>query len=116
MSDLKILAVDDDELVLGLLEKMLTRLDIDCVTVSSANEAMKLMEDGAFSTVITDIAMPGIDGVTFIKHARSKYPGIKIVAMTAGLSNISPADQMADHTLLKPFSKEDIEEMLAACA
>jgi signal transduction histidine kinase len=80
---LNILLVDDDrnarDIVLNYLES-----DHHAVTVaSSGNEALNLLEAGAFDLIVTDQAMPGLTGLQLAKVARRIDPNIGIIVLTA---------------------------------
>jgi two-component system, cell cycle response regulator len=66
-----VLLVDDDELVLAQLAVLVTAAGYFVRTAASATEAMKLMEQSPAAIVITDLTMPGIDGLELCQRVRA---------------------------------------------
>lgn len=86
MGDLKkILIVDDEETLTFSLYQAFIKAPYDCevVTASSGEDALEKLEDDHFSLVITDIAMPGIDGLELLSIIKSRAPETKVVIITA---------------------------------
>jgi len=81
----RILLVDDDERVLFVLQATLRRLSapLDIITARDGLEAYRLLEDGAFDLLVTDVRLPGIDGVSLTRAARSTAPAMPVVWITA---------------------------------
>lgn len=81
----KILIVDDEETLTFSLYQAFIKAPYDCevVTVSSGEEALEKLEEGSFDLVITDIAMPGIDGLELLSIIKSRFPDTKVIIITA---------------------------------
>ncbi len=81
----RILIVDDEARVLLILHDTLQRLgsSVEVVTAQSSSEALKIARKEAFDLVITDLRMPGMDGVELTQALRNMYPAIRIVWITA---------------------------------
>jgi CheY-like chemotaxis protein len=81
----KILIVDDEEPVLFVLSGALGRLadELDIATVSSGEEAVEEVRASPFDLVITDMIMPGMDGVELTQRIRSLNPRTAVIWMTA---------------------------------
>lgn len=79
-----ILIVDDEQDMLNLLKRSLEP-DLKCGvdTVSSAEEALKRLELNDYDLILTDMKMPGMDGMEFLGIVKKKYPDITVVMMTA---------------------------------
>jgi len=84
----RILIVDDDALVAQTIAEFLNGAGYDCIAVNRAQDAMETLEKSepsgpaAFSVLITDMAMPGTDGLALIKQVRKKYPNVVPVVIT----------------------------------
>ena len=86
MGDIKkILIVDDEETLTFSLYQAFIKAPYDCevVTASSGEDALEKLEDSFFDLVITDIAMPGIDGLELLSIIKSRSPETKVVIITA---------------------------------
>lgn len=81
---IKILLVDDHSIVIDGLRSLLSKLkDAEVVdTASSATEGLSKLKQTQADLVITDINMPGIDGLEFIKIIRSNFPPTKIIVLS----------------------------------
>ena len=108
----KVLIVDDERDMLNLLAKVLTKKGGWTVsTVSSAEEALDLVRLTVPDVVLTDIKMPGMDGLTFLQHMQSVDPSLTTIVMT-GYGTIEMAVQAlkdgAYDFIEKPFDNERI--------
>jgi CheY-like chemotaxis protein len=111
----RILLVDDEENVLLALRQVLTRRGHEVVAVDSGSAAMAQIEQGGhFDVMLTDIRMPGVDGIELAKRVRRDRPELDVVVMT-GYASVETAVEAiklgADDYLLKPFP--DIEVVAA---
>ncbi|MFQ5602523.1 MAG: response regulator [bacterium] len=81
----KILIVDDEEDITWGISKSLDKsyygLEVNCV--HSGDEALNLMNSKTFDLVVSDIRMPGRDGMQLILDIRKRYPHTKVIIMTA---------------------------------
>jgi two-component system response regulator HydG len=105
----RILVVDDKENIRKLFERMLgERFDI--VTAGDGSEAIAKLALGSFDLVISDIRMPGADGLEVLKATRHLAPGTEVILMTAYATVQNAIDAMragAWDYLLKPFDPDD---------
>lgn len=102
-----ILVVDDEPIVLRSCERILGPEGYGVETSRSADEAIAMLNGGGYDLVITDIKMPGMDGLEFIRRVRAKEPDASIVVITGYPSQESIKEALAlriiDY-LPKPFS------------
>jgi CheY-like chemotaxis protein len=83
---MRILHIDDNAMNLLVLDQMLAALGHQTVAVASAKEALVLMAQESFDLVISDIHMPEVDGVEFLRRVRaSDGPNrdLPVIAVTA---------------------------------
>jgi signal transduction histidine kinase len=78
----RILLVDDDPDARVVLSKMLMQFGADVATAGDVGEATRLLEQGEFDAVVSDIAMPGEDG--FVLAGRTRTPMVAVSAMSTG--------------------------------
>ena len=69
----KILIVEDDVVISKLVYEFLSRFGFQAISASSAEEAEKILEKEEIHIVLTDVKLPGIDGITFTKNIKKKY-------------------------------------------
>ena len=69
----KILVVEDDKVVSQLVYQFLSRSGFQVIIAASAEEAEKILAEEAIPIVLTDVRLPGTDGMTFTKTVKKKY-------------------------------------------
>ena len=79
----KILVVDDEEGVRAYLAEALTGAGHDVTTAASGDEALTRLAGQAFQLVLTDLRMPGTDGMTVVRRVRAEQPETEIIVLTA---------------------------------
>lgn len=115
----KILVIDDSVSVLELVASILREAGHEVITTDSGRKGVSLLDSGAPDLVITDIYMPGLDGLEVIRAARRLRPGQRVLAMSVvtgarGLLEIARALGAAG-TLVKPFAVGELLEAVDAC-
>ena len=103
----KILVVDDEESLRLILTKALKRAGFFCKDVEDAQKAIELIDSEEFDLVISDISMPGMDGIELLKKIKTGYPAIDVIIMTGYGSDYSYVDIMdagASDYMTKPFN------------
>ena len=77
-----ILFVDDDQAYREVSAERLGELGFDVVQAETGERALALLEEFAFDVVITDLRMPGVDGLALLDAAVERYPGIIVIVVT----------------------------------
>ncbi|MBI3480185.1 MAG: nitrogen regulation protein NR(I) [Nitrosomonadales bacterium] len=75
--------IDDDRSIRWVLEKSLAREDIEFKSYSSADDALRALNNDAPQVVVSDIRMPGSSGLDFLQVLHQRYPQIPVIIMTA---------------------------------
>lgn len=110
----RILVIDDDELTLDVLKRMLEVEGYEVVTASNGQEGMDAFHQTSINLVITDLVMPVKDGLRTIMELRREKPDLPIIAISAGgaISKeryLAVAQYLGDITTLpKPFRRKEI--------
>jgi response regulator RpfG family c-di-GMP phosphodiesterase len=79
----RVLVVDDDELILKALSRILESSGFEPMCYSSPDAALAAIERDAPTVIISDYMMPSMDGIAFLKHARAKCPEAVRILCTA---------------------------------
>ena len=107
----RILVVDDEEIVLKSCRKILEGGGHEVLTVLSGQGAFDILEKEPIDIVITDIKMPGIDGIQVLERVKEKYPDIAVIMIT-GYSTVQSAVQAmklgAFEYIPKPFTPDEV--------
>ena len=111
-SSAKILVVDDDVKLLDLLVDTLTAIGYESVGAEGGEQALAYLSTGEFGLVITDIKMPGMDGVTLLNKIRELYPKLPVMFITGVASPEIIGQASPNGFLAKPFRINRIEEMI----
>ncbi|MCJ7615028.1 MAG: sigma-54 dependent transcriptional regulator [Desulfobacterales bacterium] len=107
----KILVVDDEQHMLKLFEKILTKHGHEVRTAASGTEAIGLLENNDFDIIFSDLLMPDLGGMDLLKEVKAGYSDIPFIVITAYGTIESAVEAMkrgAFDYLTKPFRKDDI--------
>ena len=106
-----VLVVDDEPIVLQLFSRVLSEKGLRTRTASSAEEALKLLEQGGIACVLADKNMPGMDGIEMLRRVREAQPHCAFIVMTGYASTESAIEALrlgAVDYLQKPFEDLDV--------
>lgn len=107
----RILVADDEPQVLGFLTDLFTSRGWEVKTASSGTAAIETLERERFDVVLTDLKMPGQDGIAVLRAARTIQSEAEVIVMTAYSSVETAIEAMrggAFHYLLKPFHADEV--------
>jgi two-component system NtrC family response regulator/two-component system response regulator AtoC len=102
----RVLVVDDDSDVLDVVESRLKRAGIACETSLSAEDALELMGRNLYVVVVSDIHMPGMDGVELISRLKRMSPLVQVVMLSSD-NVINQVIACADRGAIDFFSKTE---------
>ncbi|MEE2903612.1 MAG: HD domain-containing phosphohydrolase [Myxococcota bacterium] len=86
----RLLVVDDDEAVRRIVAELLQEEGYEPAIAASAEEALELLSKNQFELVISDIKMPGADGLALLRNLRESHPETAVIMMT-GFGQIESA-------------------------
>lgn len=102
-----ILVVDDEPSLSNLLDDMLSSVGYRLIQANSAEHALHILQSNHVDLLISDIAMPGMDGYELAKTVSRQYPEVK-VQLVSGYSEIADDDVLHKKVLYKPFKTNDV--------
>lgn len=113
----RVLVADDEERIRILLEANLEAAGYEVVLSPTGTDALSRLEQEKFDAVITDMNMPGANGIEVIKRVRQHYgrsvPVIVITAYGSVQNAVEAMKQGATDYLEKPFDMGDLRSCLA---
>ena len=107
--------IDDDRSIRWVLEKSLTREDIEFRSFATADDAMRAMNNDMPQVVVSDIRMPGSSGLDFLQKLHQQHPFVPVIIMTAYSdleSAVSAFQGGAFEYLPKPFDINHAVELI----
>jgi len=111
----EILVVDDDRGIREFLEIMLTREGYRATSASGGKEALNLCRKHKFDLVITDLKMPKVDGIDFLKGIKEISPETMVILITAyasGETAVAAMKEGAYDYIEKDFDVEDLKDTI----
>ncbi|RJQ54638.1 MAG: sigma-54-dependent Fis family transcriptional regulator [Nitrospiraceae bacterium] len=112
-----VLVVDDDPQLRSALKEAVCRMGYAVILAEDPIEALRKLDDAPVSMIVTDMKMPGMDGVEFIREARKKAGSLPILVITgyATIENaVNAMKEGACDYLMKPFSFDALTKALEA--
>jgi two-component system cell cycle response regulator CpdR len=116
----RILLAEDDDSLRGFLARALERAGHDVTACADGDEAVTFLDE-PWDLLLTDIVMPGLDGIEVARQAASKHPGLRIMFITGFAAVALAAGDKApagSKVLSKPIHLREIdtevERMIAA--
>lgn len=120
----RVIIIDDEEDIRIVLKEIFKRAGFEAETASNASEGLDLLREHGAELVVTDVIMPGRNGVDTVYDIRMEFPNTKVIVISGG-GNVTPSDYEpaaikttaylasaaavgADLTLTKPFDREDL--------
>ncbi len=116
MSKDKIWIIDDDRSIRWVLEKALEKANMEVISYENANRIMSDLEKQQPDAIVTDIRMPGLNGLELLDKLNETYPDLPVIIMTAHSdldSAVSAYQGGAFEYLPKPFDIEEAVEMVS---
>ncbi len=110
----RVLFVDDDSSVLNVIRDTLFQTEFEIITAQSAHEAIELIEQEHIDLIISDIRMPGMDGIQLLETVKKKWPSI-IRVMLCAYNDESTALQSLTNGLVttyfpKPWDTTELKD------
>ena len=114
----EILLVDDDPNILSTLSSSLVDLGYRVTTALGGQKALDVLHQKPFDLVITDLNMPGVDGIAVLSRAKGIGSDTKVIIMTGSVlpnSTLRLVFREANGFLPKPFGLVELYRAVASC-
>ncbi|MCU0234276.1 MAG: sigma-54 dependent transcriptional regulator [Thermoanaerobaculales bacterium] len=115
----RVLVAEDDVEMLELLTRVLDEEGYDVLSAHDGHQALAKIDEGGFDVVLSDVRMPGPDGMEVLRRAMARRLHQPVILMTAFGSIGSAVEAMragAYHYLAKPFNLDELLEILRGAA
>jgi len=112
MSATRVVIVDDEPDMVENCARILGRVGYQCLTTTESREALRLVEESRPDLLITDLKMPGLDGMELLRRARELDPALPVIVITAFAtieSAVAAVKEGATDYLPKNFSVEHLQ-------
>ena len=112
----KILWVDDEQILLNLAEKIIKHLGYKADFINSGEQALKYLAKNKYDLVITDIGMPDMNGWQLADKIKEQYKGTKVAVISGWGAEISDEEKEkhgVSYVLGKPVQINEIKELIA---
>jgi len=115
----RVWVIDDDRSIRWVLERALNKADMDVTSFSNGVGIMESLQRELPDVIISDVRMPGIDGLDLLRQVTSAHPDLPVIIMTAHSdldSAVSAFDRGAFEYLPKPFDLDEaVDQVRRAC-
>lgn len=109
----RVLIVDDEPLLLRGFDRVLSRVGYDVVTASNGRDAVELIQHDDFDAIVSDISMPGVNGIQLLRAARERDLDVPVLLVT-GAPAIETAVEALEYGafqyLTKPVDSRHLEQ------
>jgi two-component system NtrC family response regulator len=108
----RVLVVDDDASLRRIIEYNLAEEGHAVATAGSGSEALEILDKSRFDLVVTDIKMPGIDGMDLLRKVKSEAPDTEVIVITAFGTIEMAVEAMkagAFEYITKPFNRDELK-------
>jgi two-component system nitrogen regulation response regulator GlnG len=110
-----IFVIDDDRSIRWVLEKALRQAEMEVTSFDSASGVMEALDRDPPDAIITDVRMPGMNGLVLLDNIHNQYPGIPVIIMTAHSdldSAVSAYQGGAFEYMPKPFDVDEAVDLV----
>jgi DNA-binding NtrC family response regulator len=113
--DRRLIIVEDEETLCESLKRVLSREGYAVDTASNSEAALQMLDRGSYDLIITDIILPGMNGIELLRTVREKNPEQIVVVMTAYASLETAVEALragAYDYIVKPVMHEEIKQIV----
>lgn len=119
MSTAHVLLVDDEAVAREGLATALRRDGLDVTTADNGDAALGMLREHSFDVLLTDVKMPGMDGLELLRRTRESWPAIEVLVVTGFATTESAVEAMragAFYYVSKPFRLGEVRKLVREAA
>ena len=113
----KIIVVDDEPDIGEILTRFLAKKNYEVASFTSGKEALEYLKTNEVNLLLTDMAMPEMNGIELIRATKGLQPNLPILLMT-GTPNAEMMNELIKYTIsdyiAKPFELDSLEKVIAS--
>ncbi len=112
----RVLVADDEQNLRRVLQAHLQRQGYEVVAVEDGEAALAALGGGRFDAVVSDLRMPGIDGMELVRRVAARWPSLPVIIITAHGAVDTAVEAMktgAFDFVTKPFDKDELAKVVA---
>ena len=112
---MKILVVDDEDIVLDSCQAVLELEGFEVMLVPSADKALKAMKKEDFALILVDVKMPKHDGMYLMEKIKEQWPNIPIIVMSGYYTTVTIKEAFkmgAANFVPKPFEPDELVKIV----
>ncbi|QIO36607.1 hybrid sensor histidine kinase/response regulator [Bradyrhizobium sp. 1(2017)] len=103
-----VLLVEDDDLIRLTSTEMLSDIGCKVREASTAQEALKILDEGTVDILLTDVGLPGVSGLQLARDVYARWPGLLLVLATGDSGVKSEAARLGALFIMKPYTPESL--------
>lgn len=111
-SELTILLLEDADDLRELITLMLAAPGRRILVAATQVEALEHARSTAIDLLITDVALPGLDGLEIAKQLRSRQPGLRVLYISGWFDHPKFPELESENVLRKPFSRDNLSQAI----
>jgi DNA-binding NtrC family response regulator len=111
----RLLIVEDETTLRDSLKRVFLRDGYETDVIGTAEEALKILEEGVYDLILTDILLPGMNGIDFLAEVRRRLPSQLVIVMTAYASTETAIGALrtgAYDYIIKPIIHEELKRIV----
>ena len=116
MTECKLLIVDDEQKIISALKRVLRKESFECFFAMSGEEALSIIENNEIHVILSDLDMPGMDGIALLKKVKKRYPDIIRLILSGRSDSQTVLNAVNDGNILryitKPWNAKEIISIL----
>jgi putative nucleotidyltransferase with HDIG domain len=114
----RILVVDDEDTICRLLDSVLSHQGYQVTSVRDGSEALEELRYSDFDLILTDLKMPGVDGLELLRQSRTLFPETEVIILTGHATVETAVQAMKEGAytyLTKPFNLDELTVTVSNC-
>src|SRR3989454_9652657 len=94
----RIIVIDDNDAARSTMRRVLERVGHEVLEASDGDAGLKLLAETGVTLVITDIFMPGQDGIVTLRRIKKEFPGVRVIAVYGDYPDAGEFFRSEEHT------------------